>query len=410
MPRHLLGRLATLVVALTFCLSLLPTAAAQTRPYADPAFQKVWERYDRPVEVGFTKRSWTWGPNTPFNGYEVYKEAKDDRGQTGRRIVQYFDKTRMEINDPSGDRDNPFFVTNGLLVRELVAGRIATGNTDTEAREPANEAVTGDPAVVNDDAATYTTFREVASLNNDRRADRRVGEKVTSTIDKAGRVRSLPSEQQSLGELARIAVYEETLGHNIPDKFWDFLNQKGMVYENEKFVPEATVYQPWVYAMGVPITEPYWTTTKVGSVDKWVLVQLYERRALTFTPGNPVGFEVEMGNVGQHYYRWRYQIPVEDETDPDARPRILNIERTSLTPTSARIEWTTSRATTTELAYGTSTSNRTVVGNTTTYRTDHAVDLTGLTPNTVYYFRVVSRDRDGRIVDDSDHSFKTPLT
>jgi hypothetical protein len=37
-----------------------------------------------------------------------------------------------------------------------------------------------------------------------------------------------------------------------------------------------------------------------------VLVQLFERRILTYTPGNPRGFEVEMGNVGQHYHRWRY--------------------------------------------------------------------------------------------------------
>jgi hypothetical protein len=36
----------------------------------------------------------------------------------------------------------------------------------------------------------------------------------------------------------------------------------------------------------------------VGGVTKPVLVQLFERRVLTYTPGNPAGFEVEMGNVG----------------------------------------------------------------------------------------------------------------
>ena len=63
---------------------------------------------------------------------------------------------------------------------------------------------------------------------------------------------------------------------------------------------------PWVFVMGYPITEPYWTQASVGGETKDVLVQLYERRTLTYTPVNPEAFRVEMGNVGQHYYRWRY--------------------------------------------------------------------------------------------------------
>jgi WD40 repeat protein len=37
-----------------------------------------------------------------------------------------------------------------------------------------------------------------------------------------------------------------------------------------------------------------------------VLVQLFERRVLTYTPANSAEFKVEMGNVGQHYFQWRY--------------------------------------------------------------------------------------------------------
>ena len=44
----------------------------------------------------------------------------------------------------------------------------------------------------------------------------------------------------------------------------------------------------------------------VRGVERDVLVQLFQRRVLSYTPGNPAGFEVEMGNVGQHYYAWRY--------------------------------------------------------------------------------------------------------
>ena len=45
---------------------------------------------------------------------------------------------------------------------------------------------------------------------------------------------------------------------------------------------------------------------KVGGVERDVLLQCFERRCLTYTPSNPDGWKVEMGNVGRHYYAWRY--------------------------------------------------------------------------------------------------------
>ena len=44
----------------------------------------------------------------------------------------------------------------------------------------------------------------------------------------------------------------------------------------------------------------------IAGAEKDILVQLFERRVLTYTPANPAGWQVEMGNVGLHYYRWRY--------------------------------------------------------------------------------------------------------
>src|SRR5690606_39101799 len=49
-----------------------------------------------------------------------------------------------------------------------------------------------------------------------------------------------------------------------------------------------------------------WAWVAVAGVEQWVLVQPFERRVLTYTPGNAAGWQVEMGNVGQHYYQWRY--------------------------------------------------------------------------------------------------------
>jgi hypothetical protein len=46
-----------------------------------------------------------------------------------------------------------------------------------------------------------------------------------------------------------------------------------------------------------------------GTVQE-VLLQCFERRCLTYTPGNDAGWQVEAGNVGQHYYYWRYDQPL----------------------------------------------------------------------------------------------------
>jgi hypothetical protein len=67
----------------------------------------------------------------------------------------------------------------------------------------------------------------------------------------------------------------------------------------------------WLYLFGHPITAPVWVQARVGGVEQWVLVQLLERRVLTYTPANAPAWQVEMGNVGQHYYRWRYQVYTE---------------------------------------------------------------------------------------------------
>ena len=40
-----------------------------------------------------------------------------------------------------------------------------------------------------------------------------------------------------------------------------------------------------------------------------MLIQAFERRVLTYMPGNPPAFQVEMGNVGAHYRDWRYGGP-----------------------------------------------------------------------------------------------------
>src|SRR5690606_29964656 len=60
------------------------------------------------------------------------------------------------------------------------------------------------------------------------------------------------------------------------------------------------------YATGRPITEPYFADVQVAGAVQTVLMQCFERRCMTYTPTNNTGFQGEAGNVGLHYFCWRY--------------------------------------------------------------------------------------------------------
>jgi predicted secreted Zn-dependent protease len=83
------------------------------------------------------------------------------------------------------------------------------------------------------------------------------------------------------------------------------MNSNGTVFHGGNYV-SAKLFANAFYATGYPLTEPYWTNVLVGGVQKQVLVQVFERRVLTYTPSNPDDWKVEAGNVGLHYYQWRY--------------------------------------------------------------------------------------------------------
>src|SRR5689334_9413843 len=82
-------------------------AGAAPPAFADPAFQRTWERTDGPVNIGIVPRGYYWGPQPGAVKQEAYAEAAG-----GARLVQYFDKSRMELNNPNGDKSSPFYVTN----------------------------------------------------------------------------------------------------------------------------------------------------------------------------------------------------------------------------------------------------------------------------------------------------------
>jgi hypothetical protein len=261
---------------------MFPNTFLAAEAFADPAFSQLWSRADQPIVNNATNSSWFWGPYPWSSRYETYREATG-----GNRIVQYFDKGRMEINNPSGNRGDSWFVTGGLLCRELVSGKMQTGNTAYETREPANVPVAGD--LDSPLGPTYATFNRLASLQNDRRAAAKSGY-ITEAIDRNGTI----SSHTSFPTRVRYSFYDNNLGHNIPDVFVRWMNELG------------SRGITWQFGLGYPITEPYWARFKIGGIEREVLVQLFERRALTFNPLNSPQWQVEMGNIGLHYYKWRY--------------------------------------------------------------------------------------------------------
>ena len=266
--------------------------------FADPSFQTVWNRTDSLVAGGNVSRTWFWGPGPNSTGlFEQYNE-----GTNGQRIVQYFDKSRMEINNPAGDRSNPFFVTNGLLTVELISGFIQVGNADFVQFHSACIPMSGDFGDTL--APTYHAFEGVSNTQaGDHNATDRTGQTVTATIDRNGVVGDDPSKGTTKG--VNLVHFENN--HNIPQVFWDFLNSSGPVDNGNGQITNERLINPWNYASGLPISEAFWAKAKIQGQVKDVLIQAYERRVLTYVPTNEPGFQVEMGNIGQHYFDWRYR-------------------------------------------------------------------------------------------------------
>lgn len=291
----------------------IPTAQAAQPFFSKPGFQRVWLSTDSLVENGAVQRSYLWGPTIIDANYERYDDAAPVGGE--RRWVQYFDKTRMEINNPYGDAASQYYVSNGLLVVELVSGRRQDGDsTFFEGGTPANNVpVAGDNIATNPTAPTYRTLRAVASYDDKsvaaNRKPNRVGQRVGETLTKESNGDGTVGNNPALANLpgTEIAYYEGTLGHNVPKVFADYMNQIGPKFDvNSRTVVNGQKVFDSLYAMGFPITDAYWAKVKVAGVERDVLVQAFQRRVLTYTPANPAAFQVEMGNVGQHYFVWRY--------------------------------------------------------------------------------------------------------
>jgi len=297
--RSLVVAFLSLLLAVPIWLAVSAGAQPTGFSYADPEFEARRNSFDRPVDDGVAARSWFYGPGPISEGLmERYVESPG-----GERLVQYFDKARLELNQPSTGQ-----VSSGLLVRELVSGSVQIGDGAYEPHDPAEIPFVGDRTNV------WPTYAGFADFIDQLYADR-TGEAVTSV--------QLPDGVSSLTDfvddpstaIVQYVTYEGPngpAGYNIPAGFWDFMTAPGVLWNGADYV-ESDPLVDWLPTYGYPISDPAWVSVQVEGVTSWVMVQLFERRALTYTPGNEAAWRVEMGNVGRHYMEWR---GIDDDVTP----------------------------------------------------------------------------------------------
>jgi len=317
MPTRARSGAIVLFAGVLLAALILPGLAA---PPANEHFERSWARTDRPVADGQVVRTWMWGPEA-FTGslMEPYAEAPG-----GQREVQYFDKTRKEITTPDADPTSIWYVTNGLLVVELITGNLQLGHDTFEQHNPATVNVAGDSDDPN--GPTYQTYAGLLDL-----PPHPQGSVITQRVSRDGTITDDPS----------LAVHSVTaaehvdvpgINHRVASPFWAFMNSSGVVFENGTFATASLFENPY-YATGLPITEAYWAEVQVAGTPQDVLTQCFERRCLTFNPLNEPAWQVEAGNVGQHYHHWRYvQIPGELEPTPTATVEVAPTATATVEP------------------------------------------------------------------------------
>jgi hypothetical protein len=244
----------------------LPVGAASA--FATPAFQSQWQDGEA-ITPNF------WGPlaSAGPGQQEPYQQAPG-----GERLVQYFDKGRMELTNPSTGS-----VTNGLLATEIVKGQVQLGDASFQPRPPPAIPIAGDP---DNPSPTYAQLsssaaRLLAPVGVQPGAVTFQGIAANGTIVAVGFTSSGRADWGG---------YDDATRHNLVGVFVDYRNKVGL------------------QTIGYAISEPFGATVKVAGQERKVLIQVFERRVLTYTASNPPRFQVEMGNIGAHYYQWRYGV------------------------------------------------------------------------------------------------------
>lgn len=251
-------------------LVLLPALIGVTLPvsaagFASPLFRDQWMQGEG-IVPNF------WGPPVTEGMMEPYAESPG-----GMRLVQYFDKGRMELTNPATG-----IVTNGLLAKELVTGDQQIGYTTYTHHDPPAIPIAGDPTGV---GPTYATLSAIGALLFGP-TPMRGTTSIAATFTDDGRL-ILNIGQPTTG-IKPLRAYDAATQHNVLGPFVAFRSQVGLD------------------AIGYALCEPFTATFTVDGAPKRIAVQVFERRVLTYTESNPAPFKTEFGNIGQQYDAWRY--------------------------------------------------------------------------------------------------------
>ncbi len=260
------------VVGIAFSMLVATLCAAvpisATSAFANPAFQAQWQQSEA-IAANF------WGPlpNAHDGQQEPYQEAPG-----GQRLVQYFDKGRMELNNPATG-----VVTSGLLATDLVKGQVQIGDAAFQAKPSPAVPIAGDP---DNPGPTYAGLASKA-VTLFAPTTSKLGSFVTLIAAADGTVTD-GGGFAGISLSPAVSGFDATTQHNVLGVFADYRNQVSLL------------------TIGYAISEPFRANVKVAGTSVTVLVQVFERRVLTYTVTNPDPFKVEMGNIGQHYYLWLY--------------------------------------------------------------------------------------------------------
>ena len=215
-------------------LLLIPFVAQGADQYASAAFQQQWNTVEA-VIPNF------WGPlATARNGQtEQYAEGVLN-GQPGVRLVQYFDKARMEQTNT----DRP--VTNGLLTVELKSGQLQIGDNSFQPLNPAFIGIAGDPNVP---GPTYASLAKLPEKSPQQTGGVNLGYDIPSQTF----VPVTPSTDPAMQFVTYQSDPGGRFGQSIPSAFWDFLQA----------IPGG-----WLTTMGYPISPAFAATVQVnGAAD-----------------------------------------------------------------------------------------------------------------------------------------------
>jgi len=249
------------VAALVFTL---PVREANGTPFASPAFEQLWIQHQR-AQLDL------WGQAPLAWRIEPYADSPG-----GRRLVQYFDRGRMELTTLASV--NRTSVTQGRLAWELTTGNIAIGSDLFVHRPPPDLPIDGgaaDPRV-----PTYATLAQlVAQPASDRTAN---SQTVDTWITADG-----SREQTAPPVPIRLSRYIATTRHNLPDVTVS-------LFDRSPLGPEA-----WIDVFGYPISEPFWAYYRRGETALPSLIQVFERRILVYTPSLPADQRFTLVNTGR---------------------------------------------------------------------------------------------------------------